>query len=233
MLTYHALYMTTGDKLPCRVQKEALESFRKECEYLKSLAHKNIVRHFATVIEPKANLPILVMELLDCSLKQFLDGNCAKKLPILHEISLCSDIIKGLAFLHSQNIIHRDLCDENVLIVKGDIPIASISDFGMSRILPHESMSRTLTAQGHRQVYRAPEAMDEPYHYSHTLDVYSFGVLATQIIQLRTNLKNKRVLLAIFKEIPKQHTLKNIIRSCLSENRKKRPQAIDVVKQIG
>ena len=232
MLTLHSLEMITGLKTTQKVQTAALESFQKECEYLKSLEDKNIVRHIATVTEPKANLPILMMELMDCSLKQHLSE---MEIPIssCQALSLCSDIIHGLAFLHSQNIIHRDLCDDNVLLkVTLGTPTAKISDFGMSRILPDKSMSRTLTGLGHRQVYLPPEAMDDPYHYSHSMDVYSFGVLATQILRVKVNIRNKKELLAIFDSIPETHALKNIVRASLSEDKKNRPQAAAVAMQI-
>ena len=217
-----------------KLQTAALEAFRKECKYLKSLVHENIVRHFATVTEPNSDLPILVMELMDCSLKQYLEGKCNERLSILCQINLCSDIAKGLEFLHVHNVIHRDLCDDNVLLkVTGATPTAKIADFGMSRILPYDYLSNTLTGLGHRQVYLPPEAMDDPYHYTHTLDVYSFGVLATQIIRVKVNIRKKEDLRTIFTEIPETHALKTIIRSCLSEDKKNRPQAADVVKMIG
>ena len=217
-----------------KLQTAALESFRKECKYLKSLVHENIVRHLATLTEPNSDLPILVMELMDCSLKQYLEGKSNEKLSILCQISLCSDIAKGLEFLHIRDIIHCDLCDDNVLLkLTGDTPTAKIADFGMSRILPYDYLSNTLTGLGHRQVYLPPEAMDNPYHYSHTLDVYSFGVLATQIIRVKTNIRKKEDLLTIFEEIPETHALKSIIQSCLSEDKKNRPQSADVVKIIG
>ena len=234
MLTPLALEMLTGVKTR-NIQAATLEKFRKECQYLKSLKHNNIVCHIATVTEPNANLPILVMELMDYSLKQWLEEKKPHLItnPSRRELCLCSDIIHGLAFLHSRDIIHRDLCDDNILLkIIDGIPTAKISDFGMSRILPHESMSKTLTGLGHRQVYLPPEAMDDPYHYSHTLDVYSFGVLATQIIQVRTNLKNKRELRGLLDTILETHPLKHIIRPCLSENKRDRPQAADVAKQI-
>ena len=70
------------------------------------------MRHLATVIEPSSKLPMLVMELMDCSLKQYLEDKQDNELSFLHQISLCSDISKGLEFLHGENIIHRDLCDD-------------------------------------------------------------------------------------------------------------------------
>ena len=235
LLTHHAQEMATRGAMKStqKIQKSALECFRKECTYLKSLVHRNIVRHLATVIEPNSKLPMLVMELMDCNLKQYLEDRQDNKLSFLYQISLCSDISKGLAFLYSEKIIHRDLCDDNVLLVlKGVTPTAKIGDFGMSRILPQDYMSDTLTGLGHRQVYLPPEAMIDPYDYNYTLDIYSFGVLAAQIVQLKTRIKTKEDLQTIFEDIPDTHLLKNIIRSCLSEDAKSRPQASDIVSQI-
>ena len=234
LLTHHAQEMATGGAMKStrRIQKSALECFQKECTYLKTLVHRNIVRHLATVIEPNSKLPMLVMELMDCSLKQYLEDRQDNRLSFLCQISLCFDISK---ILHVKNIIHRDLCDDNVLLaVKGDTPIAKIADFGMSRILPKDYMNHTLTGLAHRQVYLPSEARVDPYDYcnNHTLDIYSFGVLATQIVQVKPGIKRKEDLLATLKNIPNTHFLKKIIHHSLSEDRKSRPQASDIVRYI-
>ena len=232
LLTHHAQELASGLNTTANIQTAALESFRKECSFLKSLKHKNIVRHLATVPEPNSNLSILVLELMDCSLKQYLEERVDVKLSLLYQISICSDISRGLTFLHSKEIIHRDFCDDNILLaLNSDIPTAKIADFGMSRIIPHGHLSATLTALGHRQVYLPPEAVDDP-HYNYTLDIYSFGVIATQIVKVKKHLKKKEELLSLFEEISDTHPLKTIICCCLTDDKTKRPQAADVYDKI-
>ena len=114
LLTHHAQELASGLNTTANIQIAALESFRKECSFLKSLRHKNIVHHLAIVTEPNSNLPILVLELMDCSLKRYLEDRVDVKLSLLYQISICSDISRGLTFLHSKEIIHRDLCDNNI-----------------------------------------------------------------------------------------------------------------------
>ena len=214
-----------------RIQTEALERFKKECNFLKMLKHKNIVQHLATVTEPKSNLPILIMELMDCSLKKYLEDRNDEKLSLEYQLNLCRDISEGLAFLHSKEIVHRDLCDDNVLLSldeNGGCPVAKIADFRMSRLIPHDKMSATLTAIGQREVYFPPEARDYPVDYSYSIDVYSFGVIATQIIQVKVHLNRKSVLTSLFEKIPDTNPLKKIIHSCLSEDKDKRPEAVNV-----
>ena len=45
-----------------KVQEEALTRFVKECEFMKSIQHRNIVAYFSTLLHSESNLPILVME---------------------------------------------------------------------------------------------------------------------------------------------------------------------------
>lgn len=236
LLTPLAQELVTGGnfKTTNKVQSAALESLRKESDFLKTLKHDNIVHYIATVIEPKSKLPIIVMELMDCSLKEYLEGRISsgETLSIHCQLRLCFDISKGLAYLHQQEIIHRDLCDDNVLLnLRGGDAKAKIADFGMSRILRFDCIDTTLTGLAHREVYIPPEARDDPYHYSYNLDVYSFGVIAAQIVRLKIHLKKKPET-TIFEKISDTHPLKSMICSCLTERRETRPQAAEIVKQL-
>lgn len=225
LLTPLALQLATESvfKIDSEKNQEATQkSLQKECHYLKFLVHKNVVRHLATVVEPKSKLPILVMELLDCNLHQYLQRDLPN-FSFLNQKSLCLDIAEGLAFLQSKKIIHRDLCDDNILLeLAGNIPTAKISGIGMSTILPH----------CHRQVYLPPEAAQDSSHYSYPLDVYSFGVIATQIIHVKAQINSKKELTSLLSNIPEtHHSFKIIICSCLSEDPKSRPQAANIVRK--
>lgn len=234
LLTHHAQELASGMKATRTVQVAVFESFQKECRFLKTLFNENIVRHIATVTDPKSNLPMLVMELMDCSLKNYLEEkqNNSEKLFIICQINVFQDMSKGLAFLHSHNIIHRDICDDNILLdLKHEVPKAKIADFGMSRLLQQDHIGTQLTSLGHRKVYLPPEAAD-PAEYSYTLDVYALGVLGMQVVMVKTKIKNKDELFSLFKQISSTHLLKDIICSCLCEDRETRPQAENVVKKI-
>lgn len=234
VLKNHAQQLATGlDCTTNNIQEEAHKSFVKECHFLKCLRHANVVRHFHTHIDSKSKLPMLTMELMNCSLKAYLQKRRGNKLDLKCQMSLCLDVAKGLNYLHSKKIIHRDLCDDNVLLaLSAASPTAKIADFGMSRIYNQDYMSSTLSALGHREVYFPKEAREDPCHYSYAIDVYSFGVIAIQIVQVIVGLKKKEDLKPLVKKISKSHKLKLIILNCLSEDAKTRHTAAQLVNYI-
>ena len=87
------------------VQEARLSSFEKECENLFDLKHPNIVELLHVCPYPPRNLPCLVMELLDCSLRDYFKEN-SDQLPLTDQISLSCDVAKALAYLHENKLIH-------------------------------------------------------------------------------------------------------------------------------
>ncbi|CAB4472837.1 unnamed protein product [Rhizophagus irregularis] len=75
---------------------------------------------------------ILVLEYAnEGNLRDYLRNNFAS-LEWNHKIQMALDITNGLKFLHSKEIIHRDLHSKNILVNNGKLLIA---DFGLSKKL--------------------------------------------------------------------------------------------------
>ncbi|POM72321.1 TKL protein kinase [Phytophthora palmivora] len=87
------------------------------------------------------------------------------------------DIAEALVYLHSfeSPIIHRDLKPKNVLL--SDTWEAKLTDFGISRELDED---QTMTAEIGTVSWIAPEVL-RGEHYSEKADVYSFGVILTEL----------------------------------------------------
>lgn len=203
--------------------KKINQAFHRECELLESFRHPNIVRHLSTTKHPKSDNTLLVTELLDCNLRSYISK--VTELSSHGEVSLSKDVASGLAYIHSMNIIHRDLCGDNILLkVDQPIPVAKISDFGMARFIDPSRLSATLTAIGHRMGYLPPEAFRIPYeNYDHTLDVFSLGVIMVQIIHRLDTIKTAEDRLMYAGKIPDSHFLKVIVIKCLQEDKDRRP----------
>jgi serine/threonine protein kinase len=117
------------------------------------------------------------MELMDESLTRFLK-RLTGALPYHSQLNICHDVALALAYLHSNDIIHRDLSSNNVLLI-GEGSRAKVTDFGMSKLM---DMITPLTQVPGTPAYMPPEALIKPPHYSSKLDCFSHGVLTVQTI---------------------------------------------------
>ena len=129
------------------------------------LRHPHIVQFLGVCFLQGSALPVLVMEKLDSSLDDLLEG--APGLPLALKRSLLADVACGLLYLHTRNppVVHRDLSAQNVLLTSS--LVAKISDLGNARIvnLRPGQLARTLTHLPGTMVYMPPEAFDEGSRY--------------------------------------------------------------------
>jgi len=195
--SYGAVCRAKCDQLPCAAKilhtvlfklkdpgsQNVLRKFEQECQLLSSVRHPNIVQYLGVSHDAESDLPVLLMELMDESLTQFLEQS-QEPLPYHIQLNLCHDIALGLAYLHSNAIIHRDLSSNNVLLI-GTGSRAKITDFGMSKLIESSSCMTQLTRCPGTAVYMPPEALRDPPTYSAKLDIFSFGALTIQIITRR------------------------------------------------
>ena len=83
----HELATQIRTNLPTGQEKEEIiKAFDRECEFLKSFRHVNVVLHLSTDNHPQSGGTILVTELMDCSLKSYLPA-WVKKSPSLASVN--------------------------------------------------------------------------------------------------------------------------------------------------
>ena len=150
------------------------------CGFLQVMAelrHPHIVQFLGLCFLEGSALPVLVMERLDSSLDELLEG--VPGLPLALKRSLLADVARGLLYLHTRNppVVHRDLSARNVLLTSS--LVAKISDLGNARIvnLQPGQLARTLTHLPGTISYMPPEAFTDGSQYGPRLDIFSFGHL--------------------------------------------------------
>ena len=79
------------------------KSFFEECIKASRIHHPNVVQmlgiYYPTSI-PKTKLPWLVMEMMQTSLKSFLEKHEQGKIPLYFKVAILVDVAQGLEFLH-------------------------------------------------------------------------------------------------------------------------------------
>ena len=124
-------------------------------------------------VDPDTGLPILLMELMDESLTHFLETS-ANPIPYGVKVNICLDVARALSYLHLNDIIHRDLSSNNLLL-EGTYT-AKLTDFGMANFSNVRMTNASNTTCPGTEVYMPSEAVVKPVVYTAKGDVFSFGV---------------------------------------------------------
>jgi len=106
-------------------------------------------------------------------------------------LALLADVAGGLAYLHAASVIHADVKPDNVLLTaptrRLPNPIAKLADFGSSVQRRAGTMTRgTLVGERGTLVYMDPCLLDGSASINAASDVYSFGIMAWQVLTGRT-----------------------------------------------
>ncbi|EGO05229.1 hypothetical protein SERLA73DRAFT_174256 [Serpula lacrymans var. lacrymans S7.3] len=167
---------TASDRNDTR-QASLVQALKMESETLKDLDHPNIVQYLG--FEETPNFLSIFLEYVPGGSI----GSCLQKHGKFDEEvtkSFTSQILSGLEYLHSKNILHRDLKADNILVETSGI--CKISDFGISKRTDDINGGAHTAMQG-TIFWMAPEVINTPKGkgYNSKIDIWSVGCVVLEM----------------------------------------------------
>ncbi|XP_032401850.1 LIM domain kinase 1a isoform X3 [Xiphophorus hellerii] len=176
-----------------RFDDETQRTFLKEVKVMRCLDHPNVLKFIGVLYKDK-RLNFIAEYIKGGTLREIIkkmDSN----FPWNQRVSFAKDIAAGMAYLHSMNIIHRDLNSHNCLVREDHTLV--VADFGLARLMVDDKCENKLT-QGKLSGLKKPDrrkrytVVGNPYwmapemihgkSYDERVDIFSFGIMLCEII---------------------------------------------------
>ena len=154
---------------------EIVSKFKKEATSIATLSDNNIVN--VLDVGTQENINYIVMEFIDGKTLKDVIKDCGK-LNYDLAITIAIQIAKALECAHKNNIIHRDVKPQNILVTNGGI--VKVTDFGIAKYSTSETLTNTTTIMGSAH-YFSPEQAKGNFLDART-DLYSLGVVLYEMV---------------------------------------------------
>ncbi len=153
---------------------------------MRLLRHDNVLG-LSTILKPKSRKEFkeiyVVSELMETDLAQVIKSS--QGISDDHIQFFVYQVLRGLKYIHSAGILHRDLKPRNLLVNSNcDLRIC---DFGLARAdIPYfQTQSVVMTDYIATRWYRAPEVILSWKRYSTAVDMWSVGCILGELINRR------------------------------------------------
>ncbi|CAN8175225.1 unnamed protein product [Coccothraustes coccothraustes] len=172
---YKALDAATGQAVAVKeieLQHQGCEEVLKEILLLREKRNPNIVTYLESYL--LRDVVWLVLEYMDGG--SLTDVVSTTTMAVGHMATVFRECLKGLAFLHANQVIHRDIKSDNILLGRdGSVKLA---DFGLCALLtPEQRKRRSVVGTTY---WMAPEVVrGEPY--GPKVDTWSLGIVGIEM----------------------------------------------------
>lgn len=222
------------------IEEEEEPGLQKEIDILRESSEcRNIVKYFNCYI--KETTLLIVMEFCDGGSALDLMQLCNKSFSEEEISAILQHMIKGLIYLHSHKILHRDIKAGNVLLSSEGV--AKLADFGVSAKLTH-TLQKKKTIVG-SPYWMAPEVItvtkENQEGYDLKADIWSLGITSIELADKKPplfDIASLRVIFLIpsreppsFKEPAKwSKEFNDFVTTCLKKDPTKRLTSNEILK---
>ncbi|OQR99317.1 mitogen-activated protein kinase [Thraustotheca clavata] len=154
----------------------------REIRLMRHLTHPHII-HVLDVMRPPSLARFedtyIVTDLMETDLHRVIQSQ--ERLNAEHIAYITYQMLAALRYMHSANVLHRDVKPSNILINRDCL--VKICDFGLARGVPTENANEdteALTEYVVTRWYRAPELLLNS-KYSFAIDVWSVGCILVEM----------------------------------------------------
>jgi hypothetical protein len=241
-VVFRGTYLPTQATVAVKVieldSDESFEDLIHEIDLLQRCKHPNVVGFFGAYKKEKELF--IAMELAAGG--AVLELMQAMKRPFSERATLfvMRNSFEGIVYLHSIDIIHRDIKAANIL-VGADAGI-KLADFGVSALVDRKRRPRRNTFCG-SPYWMAPEVVisnSTGAGYDYQVDVWSLGVTALEMVEGRAPLAHLHPMFAVFQipHLPAPHVrnpqmvspaFANLIQVCCTKDPRQRPVPAQVL----
>lgn len=149
---------------------------------LSEVGTQNIVQYYENdIVESESPKRYDIYILMEC-LTPFTNYFYQNELKVRDVIKLGKDILTALTSCHAQNVIHRDIKDENIFVSADGA--YKLGDFGVSKMLKDRSRAESMKGTPN---FIAPEVYLGKEQYDDTVDIYSLGIVLYKLLNKSRN----------------------------------------------
>lgn len=222
------------------MNEESKKQIYNEAKIMKKLSHPNVISFKDVIKDTKLDYFYIIMEYADDGdlnkkikqqkNKKSIDKHFSEEVIIKYFYQIC----EGINYIHSQNVIHRDIKSQNIFLMKnGEV---KIGDFGIAKALS-KTKSNAMTIIG-TPYYFSPEIINgEPYNYK--TDIWSLGIVLYELCNLKLPFDSNniaqlsmKILRGNYDPIPFRYSkeMHNLIKRMLNVDQNKRPDIKEVMQ---
>ncbi|CAM1322615.1 PAK3 (predicted) [Pycnogonum litorale] len=173
---YTAIETATGTEVTIKqikLSRQTTEDVINEILVMRENKHPNVIKYLDSYLVGE-ELWIVMEYLAGGSLTGVVTEMCMDE---GHIAAVCREVLQALEFLHYNNVIHRDIKSDNILLgMDGSV---KVTDFGLcAQISPERSRRTTIAGTS---CWMAPEV--DGRRYGPKVDIWSLGIMVIEMIE--------------------------------------------------